>query len=234
MAGLAEIRSRAAIVRRPVAAALCADAHTATFYYRKLASVCFDCAPVKYFALLCVFVLPPLLQGCYTPLVEGAQQGYDAARRDPLHAEAVTGDPVAEYKLGNTYCCHGGGPMDNLTVYDNPKATYWYCKSARQDYGPAQLRLAQLYSGHPIHGLHIALRASALVDTVQTDLGIALMWATRAATQGDEDATELRDQITAQATARDRAKAATLVKNWRAAPCRWTDVFPSVANANKQ
>ena len=189
---------------------------------------------MKYFVLLLMVALPLLLEGCYTPLIEGAQQGYDVARRDSLEADTTTGDPVAQYKLGNTYCCLGGGPMDNLTVYDNPKATYWYCKSARQDYGPAQLRLAQLYSGHPIHGLHIALRASALVDTVQTDLGVALMWAKLASTHGDEDATELRDKIMADATEKDRARAATLAKNWHAAPCRWAEVFPSAVNADRK
>jgi hypothetical protein len=185
---------------------------------------------MKKFFLPALLALPLLLDGCYTPLVEGAQEGYDAARRDPLHADAAAGDPVAQYKLGDTYCCKGGGPMDKVSIYDNPKATYWYCHAARQGYVPAQLRLAQVYSGHPIHGLHVALRASALVDTVQTDLGVALMWASLAAIHGDEDATELRDQIIAQATGKDRDKAARLMKDWRAAPCRWTEVFHSAEN----
>ena len=173
-----------------------------------------------------------LLNGCYTPIIEGAQEGYDAMRRDPLQSAAAKGDPAAQYKLGDTWCCQGGGPLDKMTIYDNHKATEWYCRAARQGYAPAQLRLAQIYSGHPIHGVHIALRASALVDTVQTDLGVALMWAKLAATHGDEDATELRDRIMADATDKDRARAATLAKNWHAAPCRWAEVFPSsTANA---
>jgi hypothetical protein len=186
---------------------------------------------MKNLFLLAIFASPLLLDGCYTPLIEGAQQGYDVIRRDSLQAETASGDPVAEYKLGDTYCCHGGGPMDKVSVYDNPKATYWYCKSARQGYGPAQLRLAQVYSGHPIHGLHVALRASALVDTVETDLGVALMWARVAATHGGGgDAVELRDEIMAQATDKDRARAAALTRDWRAAPCRWAEVFPSARN----
>jgi TPR repeat protein len=98
----------------------------------------------------------------------------------PLEAP---GDPVAQYKLGDTSCFHGGGPMDQLSVNDNFQATYWYCQAARQGYGPAH-RLAQVYSGHPIHGLHIALRASAFVGTAETDLGVALMWARVAANHG--------------------------------------------------
>ncbi len=186
---------------------------------------------MKKFFLLALLASPLLLEGCYTPLVEGAQEGYDAIRRDSLLAETATGDPVAQYKLGDTYCCHGGGPMDKVSVYDNPKATFWYCKAARQGYGPAQLRLAQVYAGHPIHGLHIALRASAVVGTAETDLGVALMWASVAATDGGDDAIALRDDITQKATDKERAKSSTFMKDWRAAPCRWAEVFPSAANA---
>jgi len=186
---------------------------------------------VKYFFLPAVLALPLLLNGCYTPLIEGAQEGYDAIRRNPLQADAASGDPVAEYELGDSYCCSGGGPMDKVSIYDNHKATYWYCQSARQGYGPAQLRLARVYSGHPIHGLHIALRASALVGTAETDFGVALMWANVAAHQGVEDAIALRDEIMKQATGKDRAKGSRLMKHWRTAPCRWAEVFPSARNA---
>ncbi|HLX79911.1 MAG TPA: hypothetical protein VKS43_04940 [Burkholderiales bacterium] len=178
--------------------------------------------------LLAVLVSALLLDGCYTPLVEGAQEGYDAIRRDTLQGKA-TSDPAAQYKLGDTYCCQGGGPMDKVSIYDNQKATYWYCKAARQGYGLAQLRLAQVYSGHPIHGLHIALRASALVGTAETDPGVALMWANVAANNGVDDATELRDEIMEHATSKERAKSATLIRYWRTAPCQWAEVISSTA-----
>jgi TPR repeat protein len=182
---------------------------------------------MKNFALLPVLASTLLLGGCYTPLIEGAQEGYDAIRRDPLQAGAASGDPVAQYKLGDTYCCHGGGPMDKVSIYDNHKATYWYCKAARQGYGLAQLRLAQVYSGDPIHGLHIALRASALVGKAGTDIGIALMWASVAANHGVDDATALREEIMARATTEERTGATSLMKDWRTAPCQWAEVFPS-------
>ncbi len=187
--------------------------------------------------LLVIFTLPLLLDGCYTPLIEGAQQGYDASQRGSLKTEAESKDPVDEYNLGNNYCCQGGGPMDDMTVYDNNKATYWYCKAARQGSGPAQLQLARLYSGHAIRGLHVALRASALVDTPETDFSIALVWASLAAKnkgEGDiDDATELQNKITQKATSKERARAATLMKSWRTAPCEWTEVFPQSKNNNK-
>jgi len=184
-----------------------------------------------------MLAIPLLLEGCYTPLIEGVQQGYDASRRGSLKTEAESDDPIAQYKLGNNYCCQGGGPMDDLTVYDNSKATHWYCKAARQGYGPAQLQLARLYSGHAIHGIHVALRASALVATTETDLSVALMWASLAANnKGDgdvDDATELRNEITEKATSKDSAKAAILMKSWRTASCQWVEVFPPSKSTEK-
>lgn len=184
-----------------------------------------------------MLAMPLLLNGCYTPMIEGAQQGYDASQRGSLKTEAASHDPVDQYNLGNNYCCQGGGPMDEMSVYDNNKATHWYCKAAKHGYGPAQLQLARLYSGHAIRGLHVVLRASALVGTVETDLGVALMWASLAAKnkgEGDvDDATELRDEITEKATSKERARAATLMKSWRTAPCEWAEVFPTARNKDK-
>jgi hypothetical protein len=71
------------------------------------------------------------------------------------------------------------------------------------------------------------LRASALVGTASTDLGVALMWASVAADQGVEDAGALRDEILKKATKQERARASLLMQDWHAAPCRWAEVFPS-------
>lgn len=192
---------------------------------------------MKTFLLLVMLTLPLLLNGCYTPLIEGAQQGYDASQRGSLKAEAASNNPIDEYNLGNNYCCQGGGPMDDMTVYDNNKATHWYCKAARHGYGPAQLQLARLYSGHAIRGLHVTLRASALMGDAETDLSVALMWASLAAKnkgEGDiDDATELRNKITQKATSKERARAATLMKSWRTAHCEWAEVFPQSKNKEK-
>jgi TPR repeat protein len=152
-------------------------------------------------------------------------------RRDALQSAATKGDPAAQYKLGDTWCCQGGGPLDNVTIYDNHKATEWYCRAARQGYAPAQLRLAQIYSGHPIHGMHVALRASALVGASGTDQGVALMWASVAARHGDDDAVELRDSIRAKATDKELARGATLLGDWKTAPCRWSEVFNTASHA---
>ncbi len=154
-----------------------------------------------------------------------------------LKHDSTTIDPIEQYKLGNTYCCKGGGPMDDLTIYDNNKATYWYCKSAQQGYGPAQLQLARFYSGHAIRGVHVVLRASALVGTTETDFSSALMWANLAANnkgEGDvDDAVELRNKIADKVTDDERKRTASLMKTWRTAACQWDDVFPLIKNTEK-
>ena len=109
------------------------------------------------YTILSAFTALFMLSGCYTPVMEGAGQAYEAGRRQLLEDDATHRDPVAEYELGNTYCCQGGGPMDKMSVYDNQKATHWYCKAAKQSYGPAQLRLARIYAGHPIQGCERSL-----------------------------------------------------------------------------
>ena len=179
-----------------------------------------------------------LLNGCYTPIIEGAQQGYDAVERKAIKtADVSPNDPVAQYKLGNTYCCKGGGPLNDLSIYDNNKATYWYCKSARQGYGPAQLQLARLYSGHAIRGIHVVLRASALIGDAETDFSSALMWANLAADnkgEGDaDDAAELRKEIVGKTTDEERARAAMLLKHWQTATCEWAKVISSSKNTEK-
>jgi TPR repeat protein len=177
-----------------------------------------------FYLALCLFILN--LAGCYTPVIEGAQQGYDGARRSELQDKAMTGDAAAEYEFGNSYCCKGAGPLKEASIYDNNKATYWYCKSAWQGYAPAQLQLAKIYSGSPIRGLHLVLRASDIVGNDSVNLALAQMWAELAAQGGDEDAADLRDAIIQKTTSKEHQRTEAYLKNWQNAPCRWSSVFP--------
>jgi len=183
------------------------------------------------FAMLCT---PLVLGGCLTPFIESATEAYDHSQRDPNKAAAAAGDPQAQYRLGNSYCCEGGGPLDLVSVYDNQKATQWYCRAARRDYGPAQLRLARIYAGHPISGLRPTQHISSAVGTPDTDVAVALMWASVAASNGVEDAIALRDEIAAEANTKQRARAAMLLQSWRTAPCLWTEVFPTGRDTREQ
>jgi hypothetical protein len=73
------------------------------------------------YTILSAFTALVMLSGCYTPVMEGAGQAYEAGRRQLLEEDATHRDPVAEYELGNTYCCQGGGPWTRCPVYDNRK-----------------------------------------------------------------------------------------------------------------
>ena len=93
------------------------------------------------------------------------------------------------------------------------------------------MQLARLYSGHAIRGIHVVLRASALVGDAETDFSSALMWASLAADnkgEGDaDDAAELRKEIEGKATDEERARATKLLERWQTATCEWAKVISS-------
>jgi TPR repeat protein len=168
-----------------------------------------------------------------SPAMETASEYSDSYGRGSLLAKAEAGDAAAQYKLADLFCCRAGGPLDRISVYDNEKATDWYCRAAVQGYAPAQIRLAQIYSGHPLHGFHTIQYLSAFLADPPTELTTALLWANVAAEHGDDFAVEWRDHIKALATPEQRAQAAAQLADWRSAPCRWLDVFPAANAAGK-
>lgn len=172
-----------------------------------------------------VAVLCLLCSGCFAPLVEGARQGADVVQRDRLQAKAVSGDPQAQYNLGDTYCCEAGPQFErSISVYDNQKATLWLCKAALQNYGPAQYKLALIYSGKQSGGGMIA-RVSSWLDDKQTSIPVAWMWASLAATNGVEKAAALRDTLGEKLTAPQRSTGWDNLANWRTQPCAWNDAM---------
>ena len=96
------------------------------------------------------------------------------------------------------------------------------------------MQLASLYSGHAIRGIHVVLRASALVGDTETDFSSALMWASLAANnkgEGDtDDEAELRKEFEGKVTDKERARATKLLKHWHTATCEWTEVISSSKN----
>jgi hypothetical protein len=187
-------------------------------------------------------LLPLLLAACMAPVVIGgiavypsmvspaietAHEVHDSSEQEELKVKAASGDHEAEYALGESYCCHVGGPLDHVSVYDNEKATYWYCRAAREGYGPAQLRLAAIYSGHPIHGFRSVQYASAWFGDPGKNMQAALMWANVAAGSGETNATALRERIRDAATPEQRREAEELGAHWHTAPCVWSEVMPA-------
>jgi TPR repeat protein len=195
---------------------------------------------MKLFRLCASCVLLALNAGCMAPMILGgvavpayvsspametAQQQYDASGRDDLKLQAEAGDRIAQFDLAESFCCQGGGPLDRISVYDNELATEWYCKAAHQDYEPAQLRLARIYSGYPLSGLRLTQRLSALLGKTRRDMPTALMWAELAARHGDDDARVSRDWLSSYLTPEQRSQATALLGHWQDVPCRWSQVF---------
>ena len=175
---------------------------------------------------LIAIVLALSLTGCFAPLVEGGRQTADYAKRDSLVPKATAGDAQAQYDLGRSYCCVvTGEASSSASVYDNNKATHWLCQSARQNYGPAQYKLARVYSGDLIEGVRVMKRGAALFSTQKTDPALALMWARLAAGNNVEDAADLAKELEEKVSAADKQRADRFALNWRRAPCEWSDVF---------
>lgn len=83
------------------------------------------------------FVLALLLAGCSSVPQQALDQGtYDAAQRARLADAAQAGDAVAQYELGNAYCCGESG------YWDTRQAIRWWCAAARQGLEQALAALA--------------------------------------------------------------------------------------------
>ena len=175
---------------------------------------------------LLAMVLALSLAGCFAPVVEGGRQTADYAKRGSLEPKAAAGDAQAQYELGNSYCCTvAGQAAATVSVYDNDKATHWLCQSARQSYGPAQYKLARIYSGDLIDGVRLIKRGAALLRTQKTDPAVALMWARLAAGNNVKGAADLASDLQDEASTADKERAGRLALDWSKAPCEWSDVF---------
>ncbi len=185
---------------------------------------------MKIVAISVLFGVCALIGGCFAPLIEGAREGYDSSKRSSLEAKATSGDAQSQYELGKTYCCETGPQIQrSMSVYDNQKATGWLCKSALQNYGPAQYKLALIYSGDEISGVRVLVRVTSVFGDKESALPVAWVWASKAAENGTDKAADLRDAIGKKLTVAESAAAKTALPNWRTAPCVWKDVIKPAA-----
>jgi TPR repeat protein len=165
-------------------------------------------------------------QMAISPMMETGSQAYEGNSRVELKKKAETGDHEAEYKLAETYCCRAGGPLDRISVYDNEQATQWYCSAAHAGHVLAQIRLAEIYYGRPIHGFRTIQYISEILGDPPVDMPVALMWASVAAQGDDKKAIRLHDRIDHNATPEERERASALLGEWQTAPCLWSEVIP--------
>ena len=157
------------------------------------------------------------LPGCVAAGIHGTTYAVKASDRGGLEDAAVAGDPVAQTKLGISYCCRGPG-------FSTQKATEWLCRAAAQDFPIAQYELGRIYDGAtsrtPAPGqklTHIALS--------KKNQPLSLMWFERAAAGGHEKAAERAKDMRDDLNAEELAEAAAYAADWRAAPCRYDEAF---------
>jgi hypothetical protein len=174
--------------------------------------------------ILLLTTLP--LSGCVGLALQGARMAKDAGERSANLDKAQAGDAKAEYDVGMSWCCTINGI--GAPIYDNEKATEWLCKAARQDYGPAQLALARIYSGRMRRGGLKKMILSSIAPGPK-ELAFALMWVNLAKDHKINGAADLQAEIEKTATPAERAEARRLGFDWRSARCTWREVFPKSA-----
>lgn len=126
-------------------------------------------------------------------------------KRQELTVAANAGDVVAQYELGNAFCC-GYGPGKSTA-----KALEWYCRSALQGYGPAQYALGRYYG----------TRADTSYDpSLRQELIYSYMWYSIAALQKVPLADAERDALAIDMSPRELREASDHVRNWQTQGCR--------------
>ena len=167
-----------------------------------------------------------LLGSCAAGVVQGALAVKDMGERHVYQARADEGDPQAEFKLGDAWCCtvtkHGGDRRHS--IYSNEKATEWLCRAAKQNYGPAQLELARIYAGRPFR-YNVMKQVADRVLGAPTSLTVAFMWADIAQTNKVDGAAQLRTTLVAETPQAAQIEAGQLETKWQRAPCTWEAVI---------
>lgn len=107
---------------------------------------------------------------------------------------AQAGNADAQFFLGLTYQAGKG------VTKDDQKALYWFQKSAEQSNADAQRNLAVILS---VYG-----------ENLPQDIQKAYVWASLAAAQGEQKASELRDRIAKQLTSKQLTEAQEWAENW--------------------
>ncbi len=174
--------------------------------------------------LLAVLTLP----GCIGAALHGGRAVIDQSTIAHEEDAAKGGNAVAQYKVGDAYCCAGHG-FTSLTK-DNQAATYWFCQAARQDYGPAKLRLARIYAGKLVGDLELEEQLIGLVATTRENKPLSLMWARLGADSGEQkiaaESRKLIAELVKDMPENQREKADSLLIDWKNAPCEWRAVYP--------
>lgn len=163
-----------------------------------------------------------LLSGCVGAAMESGRIAVDKATINNNIEAARAGDALAQFKVGEAYCCSLG---EGEGVYDTKLSVQWLCQSAAQGYGPAMYKLGKIYSGDVIDGVRLMRRVAQGVAGNSQSYPVAYRWFALADKRGIAEARDRADDLWRQMSADEHAKVSELTKADPARHCRWEDVF---------
>ncbi len=160
--------------------------------------------------------------GCASIAVEGAQATKSEVIISRNIDEAREGDAEAQYKVGNAYCCsvHEGSGL-----YNTKTSVEWLCRSAKQDYAPAMLKLGKIYSGDVIDGVRLSRRVAQGLAGTSENMLVAWAWLQLAADREEGDAAKRAKKIWDTFDEAEQATAKGIYDEGLNAPCDWSDVI---------
>ncbi|MEP2828552.1 hypothetical protein [Parvibaculum sp.] len=164
-----------------------------------------------------------MLSGCAAAAIQGATRASDNARILANEDAAAAGDAEAQMKMGDAHCCTIAG---SAGVFNNQKATEWYCKAARQNEPRAFYELGRIYSGDLVRGINGPAKIGAMLTEQRENKPLALMWFNLAAAAGQDDAADEAEDLREDMSAPEILQSSLRQKNWQGQACEWNEVYP--------
>lgn len=169
------------------------------------------------------FALFAGLSGCVAVATQGATRASDNARIAMNETAAAEGDVAAQMKMGDSHCCTIAG---SVGVFNNQKATKWYCEAARQGEPRAFYELGRIYSGDLVRGMNAPAKAAAFLTTQRENKSLALMWFNLAAEKGYKGAADEAADLRNDMTGPDVLQSNIRKESWQDQACEWNSVYP--------
>ena len=160
--------------------------------------------------------------GCVTAALEGANITKDKVTIDNNIDKANKGDPEAQYKVGDAYCC---SVHEGKGFYNTRLAVRWLCTSARNGYAPAMYKIGKIYSGDVIDGVRLGRRLVQGVAGTSENPPVAYVWLALAKKYGIKEADKRSKEVWVDMTDREREETRRLIKDAVNVPCNWEAVI---------
>ena len=160
--------------------------------------------------------------GCVTATLEGANIAKDKLTVNNNIDKASKGNPEAQYKVGDAYCC---SVHEGKGFYNTRLAVRWLCTSARNGYAPAMYKVGKIYSGDVIDGVRLGRRLAQGIAGTSKNPPVAYVWLALAKNYGIKEADKRSKEVWIDMTAPERKETKRLIKDARNVPCYWEEVI---------